>query len=261
MPRRLLALTALVALGLIASAGPAAAHVTIAQTEQTAGDFTVLSFGVGHGCEGSPTVELAIQVPQEVANVTPAIVPGWDIEIETEDLDEPIEGSHGEVIESREAVVVYSGSLEDGFRTTFDIGLQVPEDFEGTMFWPTVQTCEEGDHPWIEIPEEGEDPFELDEPAPFINVSAGGGDGHGHDDDEAEAEEAATEGGAPDVAEVSLDAEETDAPADLETELTATTTDGGSNDTLSIVALVAGLLGVGFGVAGFTTARRARTGS
>lgn len=256
--RRLPAALAVAVLALVALAGPASAHVTIAEREQTAGAYTALTFQVGHGCEGSPTTEIAIQVPEGVNDVTPGIVPGWDVEIEVEQLDDPVEGSHGDAVTEREAVVVYTGTLPDGFRQTFPIGLQVPADAEGTLYWPVVQTCEEGEHRWIQIPAEGEDGEELDEPAPSITVAAGSEDGHGPGGDDAEdADGSAVDAAVTDAVD---DGGAADTTADAQaTELASATTEGGS-DFLSTIALVVGSLGLVVGLAGFATARRATAG-
>ena len=42
---------------------PASAHVTITPSTTAAGAFAVLEVSVGHGCEGSPTTEITIQMP------------------------------------------------------------------------------------------------------------------------------------------------------------------------------------------------------
>ena len=46
--------TAAIALSLVA---PAGAHVTATPSTAAAGAYTVVTFSVGHGCEGSPTTE------------------------------------------------------------------------------------------------------------------------------------------------------------------------------------------------------------
>jgi periplasmic copper chaperone A len=52
-------------------------------------------------------------------------------------------------------------------------------DFEpGTVLtFPTVQECAGGVHRWIEIPAAGQDPDELEEPAPQLEIIKGTGEG------------------------------------------------------------------------------------
>lgn len=230
------------------SAAPASAHVTIREPEHAAGEYTVLTFQNGHGCEGSPTTTVEIQIPESIVDVTPTRHAFYDVAVETEALPEPVEGSHGEQITERESVVVYTATepLEDGYRDAFEISMQIPDDLAGeTVYFPVIQTCAEGETAWIEIPDEGEDPHSLEAPAPSITVVEGGG-GHGHDgassdgaeEPEVEAEEVLTEDEA------------------VDGELAAAESDDGT-DGLTIVALVVGILGLLAGAAGFVTARKA----
>lgn len=188
------------------------AHVSIAESEAQAGAFTLLTFGVPHGCEGSPTTAVRIQMPETIPQVTPTVNPNWGVEKVMTELDEPIEAGHGEQITERVSEVVYTARtpLADGYRDAFVLSLQVPEDAAGeTLYFPTVQTCEAGETAWIEIPTDGQDGEELATPAPSIVVveaSTGGDDGDESGDD-----------------------------------------DSGSSNGLAIAALVAGIGGLGLG--------------
>ena len=76
-------------------------------------------------------------------------------------------------------------------RDVFELSLQLPEDAAGsTLYFPAVQTCEEGESAWVQIPADGR-PHELELPAPGLGVRAASSDGHGADVSEANTEEAA----------------------------------------------------------------------
>jgi uncharacterized protein YcnI len=63
--------------------------------------------------------------------------------------------------------------IPDGFRDTFELSVSIPEDAAGTtIYFPTIQSCVDGESPWIEIPAEGQDPEELESPAPGVAVVA-----------------------------------------------------------------------------------------
>jgi uncharacterized protein YcnI len=187
------------ALALVAlAASPAAAHVTGTPTTTAAGAYTVVTFSVGHGCEGSPTTELEIQVPEGVNAVTPTRNAYYDLEKNIEQLDEPVTDAHGNELTERVGSVTYTADtpLPDGERDTFELSFQIPEDAEGeTLAFPTIQTCEQGETGWTQIPEEGQDADELDTPAPYFVVTAAEGDGHGGSTEESAEEptEAAVE--------------------------------------------------------------------
>jgi len=223
--------TAAIALSLVA---PASAHVTATPTTTAAGAYTVATFAMSHGCEGSPTTRIEIQVPESVLSVAPTRNPFYDVEKTMEQLGEPVTDTHGNEVTERVASIVYTAKtpLPDGQRDHFELSFQIP-DAEGDMLtFPTVQTCEEGETGWVEVPAEGQDPDELDSPAPAFEITAGGEDGHGHGD------EASDESGD----ESGDDAEQTSAAG----EPTEAAAEAGSS-TLGWIGLVAGLLGLSAG--------------
>ena len=48
-----------------------------------------------HGCDGSPTTKIEIQVPESVLAVTPTRNPLYEVETTIEQLDEPKTDAHG----------------------------------------------------------------------------------------------------------------------------------------------------------------------
>ena len=83
-------LSAAVGVGVFAVAGVASAHVSIEQSEVRAGAYELVTVGVPHGCDGSPTTEVRIQMPESIVAVTPTVNPNWDVEKVMLALDEPI---------------------------------------------------------------------------------------------------------------------------------------------------------------------------
>ena len=59
----------------LASASWAGAHVTVSPSQGAAGSYSVLTFSVPHGCDGSATTRVAIQVPEQILSVTPSVNP------------------------------------------------------------------------------------------------------------------------------------------------------------------------------------------
>ena len=177
-------------------AAPASAHVTVTPTETAAGAYTVLTFSNGHGCEGSPTKQITIQVPEGINDVTPTRQPFYDVKVVSEKLAEPIEDAHGNKLTERDSTVVYSAKtpLPDGQRDAFEVSLQLPEE-EGTLAFPVIQTCVKGETAWVEEAPEGATE-EPENPAPSFEVTAAESeDGHGHGAEESaeKAEPAAAE--------------------------------------------------------------------
>lgn len=186
---------------LVASAAlalPAQAHVTANPNEGPAGGFFKTSFRVGHGCEGEPTTAVRIRIPEGVVSVKPQVVPGWEIEL-TEGPIAPYD-NHGETVtEGVTEVAWVGGSLPDEHMQEFGLSMRLPESDAEALYFPVVQECPGGGaHRWIEIPDSVDAWGDLDEPAPFVRLTAGGG-GHG--------------GGADDEASDPMDAEGTSASA------------------------------------------------
>jgi uncharacterized protein YcnI len=164
---------------LFATASAASAHVTASPSEAPAGGFTVITFGVSHGCDGSPTTAIAIQIPEGVTSVKPTVVPGWDIEVEKADLAQPISDGEGGEITDRVASVTYTAEepLPDAYRQVFPISLKTPDAEGEQLAFPVVQTCTDGETAWITMPDAGE--AEPEHPAPVVQLTASTGGGHG----------------------------------------------------------------------------------
>ena len=87
---RLLAVPAAAGLITLGLAGPASAHVTVTPENTAAGSFTVVTMSVPHGCDGSPTTKVAIQIPKDILAVTPTRNPYYDVAKKIEKLPEPV---------------------------------------------------------------------------------------------------------------------------------------------------------------------------
>lgn len=166
-------------------AAQASAHVSGTPSETAAGSFTVLTLSVPHGCEGSPTTRIEIQVPETVLSVTPTRNPFYDLEATVVELDEPVTDAHGNEVTERTGSIVYTAKqpLPEGQRDTFELSFQVPDAAGELLAFPTIQTCERGETGWVEIPSEGQDPEELESPAPAFEITeAAAEDEHGAED-------------------------------------------------------------------------------
>lgn len=232
-----LALTAL-------AAAPAAAHVGITPDNTAAGAYTVLTVSVPHGCDGSPTKRIAIQMPEEILSVTPTRNPLYTVKTVMETLDEPIDDGEGGQVTERVDQVVYETDtpLPEGQRDAFELSLQLPETPGETLTFPIIQTCTQGETGWTEVAAEGQNPHDLEHPAPTVEVTAAEEEGHGVVSDAA-AEQSVAEQSAAGSEPTSAEA-----PA-------AANSDDGSN-ALGITGLIAGLLGLAAGAAALVMVRR-----
>ena len=137
---------------LLALAAPlsASAHVGVSATSTAAGSSSVLTFSVGHGCEGSPTTTLAITIPEAITSVTPTVNPNWTITKVMETLDTPIAEEEGDPITERVAQVIYTATspLAADQRDTFELSLPLVGEEGDTLEFPTLQSCLVGENDW-----------------------------------------------------------------------------------------------------------------
>lgn len=192
---RALGATTLTAGLVVAGATTASAHVTVTPSTTAAGSYSLLTLSVPHGCDGSSTETVSIQMPEQILSVTPSVNPNWDVEKVMEDLAEPVDDGHGGEYTERVAEVVYTAKtpLPDDLRDAFELSLKLPEAEGETLVFPAVQECEEGETAWVQVPKEGEDAHALDFPAPSFVLTAAEGEDHGDStsDDEARTEDVA----------------------------------------------------------------------
>ena len=138
------------------SQGQALAHVTLEKTEAATGSYQVATIRIGHGCSGSPTVNLRIEIPEGPESVRPQPKPGWTLAVEKQ----------GE----RVSAILWTGRLEDDQFDQFGVMLKLPA-APGRLYFPTVQRCEAGENDWTMIPAAGQSPHALKSPAPMLELT------------------------------------------------------------------------------------------
>lgn len=174
----------------------ASAHVHVDPADAAAGSSTVLTFTIGHGCDGSPTTAVSIQMPDEIVTAKPVVNAGWTAESQTE----PVEGvtdQNGDPVGERVSAVDFTAKtpLDDSQIDTLSVQVSLPEDTAGsTLAFPVTQTCESGSIAWDEIPDaSGEEP---EHPAPVVAVGDVDDSGHGHGDQSGQADDESTDAAA-----------------------------------------------------------------
>jgi uncharacterized protein YcnI len=156
----------------LATAVPASAHFGVSANTTAAGSYALLTFSTSHGCDGSPTTQVTISIPEGFTLVRPGMNYGWTVEV-VRDEASTVTDSHGnEINPVSEVVYTAKEPLADGFYDSFNVQVQLPDAVGETVYFPVIQTCEVGEHAWIQIPAEGaEDGEELESPAPFITIT------------------------------------------------------------------------------------------
>jgi uncharacterized protein YcnI len=170
MRSSLLLATAIAGLPFLATA--ALAHVTIAVKEAPIGADYRAVFRVPHGCKGSATVALSVQIPEGVLGVKPQPKPGWTIDILEGAYEHAYQRFASQVTAGVKSVTWSGGKLPDDYYDEFVlIGYLDKSLTPGkSLYFPVTQTCEQGDARWTEIPEAGKSAHDYKNPAPAVKL-------------------------------------------------------------------------------------------
>jgi periplasmic copper chaperone A len=165
--------------GLLVMAPPMlGAHVTLETREAEPNGSYKAVLQVGHGCEGSPTTAIRVQIPEGVIAVKPMPKTGWQVETVKDKYERPYDYFGTELTEGVKQIAWSGGELSDDYYDEFVfVGRLTDFAPETALYFPTVQECAAGVHRWIEIPAAGQDPDELDEPAPELTIIEGASEG------------------------------------------------------------------------------------
>ena len=148
------------------------AHVTLERQEAAIGAQYKAILRVPHGCEGSATLRVRVQVPEGLIAVKPMPKPGWTIETTKGPYAEAHPYYHGATLTEGVREIVWQGRLADEHFDEFAfVGLVAKTLKENArLFFPTVQECEKGQQAWSEIPAAGQPSRGLKHPAPSVRL-------------------------------------------------------------------------------------------
>jgi uncharacterized protein YcnI len=88
------AIKSIAACAILAGAAPAFSHIVLETKSAPAGSSYKAVFLVGHGCQGSATTGVAVQIPAGFLGAKPYPKPGWTVSTQLGKLAKPHE-SHG----------------------------------------------------------------------------------------------------------------------------------------------------------------------
>lgn len=173
-------------------AGPALAHVTLAQGEAPAGSRYKAVLRLGHGCEGKATTALRVKLPDGFYDAKPMPKAGWKLQTVKGDYARPYEGHDGKETSGVREIIWSGGDLPDDWYDEFVlVGKIGPEVTPGSsLYFPTVQECGKTRQSWIDVT--GADAAQF--PAPSLSITAAAADSHeGHHGEHAMAHDAGHE--------------------------------------------------------------------
>jgi uncharacterized protein len=206
----------------------AQAHVTVQPTSAAAGAFTEEIVRVPNESDTASTTKVELQLPPGFVSASYEPRPGWTVTVTKQKLPKPVQTDDGPVTEQVSRITwtgdgSAQGKIAPGQFMDFPLSVQIPGKAGDTLTFKALQTYDDGKvSRWI-------GGAGSSEPAPQVAVTA------------AQKEGAASSGH--------------NAPA----QPAAKSDSSGGSDTLSIVALIVGALGLLAGGAALLGARRRAT--
>lgn len=156
----------------LAVAAPAAfAHVTLEQQKAPIGETYKAVLRVPHGCDGSATTAIRVQVPEGIVAARPQPKGGWDLATEKGDYEQAHD-LYGSTIKSGVREIDWTGGhLPDAYYDEFVFSGYLSNDLKPgtTLYVPVVQECERDAIHWIDRPDDGSD-IDSDTPAAELEL-------------------------------------------------------------------------------------------
>ena len=146
----------------LALAGPASAHATVQMYggSAAAGGYGSFWIRIGHGCDGSATKRVVVNVPASFGSAKPQMIGGWRSKVT--------------VLPSGIRQVVWNATgapLRDDEFQDFGVSVKFPST-EGEVLLPTIQTCLVGKLAWVD------EDHAAEHPAPRLTVGPASASGH-----------------------------------------------------------------------------------
>ncbi len=136
------------------TASSADAHITLQNREATVGSFYKAVFVVPHGCAGSATTRIRVQIPEGVIDVKPMPKPGWNVETVKAKFASPYDFHGAKLTEGVKEVVWSGGKLPDDFYDEFVLAMFLTRRSEARYHavFPDCAGMRAGDQPLDRYP-------------------------------------------------------------------------------------------------------------
>ncbi len=234
--RRFAIVLAAAAIGLVAVAAPAWAHVEVSPDSATKGSDAVLAFVVPNE-KDIATTKVMVQFPTDhpIAEALVTAMPGWKAAVAESNVKTPIQTDAGPVntaVKSVTWTATDGKGIAVGDFAEFKVSVGLPDDADSLSF-PTLQTYSDGSEvDWVQVaPAGGPEP---DNPEPVLTLTAGETGGN-------TATTPTTAGTAAPTATSSVKKSDVD-----------------NAKTIAVIGIIVGALGLLAGVAGLALGRRGK---
>jgi len=137
------------------AASPAGAHISLENRQAAIGGPYKAVFVVPHGCAGSATIKIRVQIPEGVIAVKPMPKAGWSLDVVNGTYAAQYDYHGGKLSEGVKEVVWSGGKLPDHNYDEFVVSTFLTGGLKpnSMLYFPVVQECEQGISRWIDIPD------------------------------------------------------------------------------------------------------------
>lgn len=155
-------------------AAPAHAHVGLERAEAPRGASYKAVLKIPHGCDGSPTHTVRVEIPEGFIGVKPMPKPGWTLKT----TRGPYAGAHAyhgkSLTEGVKDIEWSGGELPDDYYDEFVASGFLAKELDpgAALYFKVVQVCAKGELKWVEVPAKGVDPHSLEAPAAVLKIAA-----------------------------------------------------------------------------------------
>ena len=160
-------------LALTPSLALAHAGLEIAEASQNSSYKAIIK--IGHGCEGTATHTVRVDVPEGVIAAKPMPKAGWTLDVVRGAYAKSYDYYGTPMTEGVQEIVWSGGELPDAFYDEFVFRAKVTDLPVGTAIpVPVVQECgPDVSERWIEVPEAGKVADDYEFPAPTLTIIQG----------------------------------------------------------------------------------------
>lgn len=149
----------------------ASAHISFIDAKPlVAGKSFKATFAIPHGCEGTATTKITIQIPEGIIAAKPMPKADWNLTTEINDYAKSYQ-QYGKEVTKGATSVTWEGLLPDAHYDEFTVTGYFAENtgkFKKQIFFPIIQTCETGEFLWTDTSghhHHGHDAKELGAPS------------------------------------------------------------------------------------------------
>lgn len=159
-------------------ASPSHAHPSLERREANVGAPYKAIMRIPHGCDGSATTRVRVQIPEGIIGVKPQPKPGWTVDTTHGAYARVYPYYHGAKLTEGVREISWSGRLADEHFDEFVFSGFVAATLKAgdMVYFPTIQDCEKGSSAW-EVPAAGQSAHDLKLPAPAIRLVQAQGHG------------------------------------------------------------------------------------